>query len=292
MTVRAGQAIEWIPVDRINILNPRSRDRQTFKEIVENIGLVGLKRPITVTRRADADGPAFDLVCGQGRLEAYVALGQSEVPALVVTADVEACLVASLVENCARRRHDAMELLQDIARMRAAGQSPGDIARKIGVSTDYVHDISRLIDNGEIRLLRAVDAGMMPLSVAIDIAQASDHAVQRALQDAYDRKLLRGSKLLAARKLVEARRTRGRSLGKETPISSADLVREFEADVGRKQDIVRRGNAARDRMLLVIAAVRRLLADDRFVLLLESEQLSTLPASISRRLCREPAASP
>lgn len=284
MTLASGPAIEWIPVDRIAVLNPRSRDKQTFREIVENIGEIGLKRPITVTRRDEADGPAYDLVCGQGRLEACRALGQAAVPALVVVADIEDCLVASLVENCARRRHNAMDLLQDIGRMRSAGQGIAEIARKIGVSTDYVQDIARLMDNGETRLLRAVDAGTLPLSVAIGIADASDHDVQRALQDAYDSKLLRGRKLLAAKRLVEARRKRGRSLAREAPMSSADLVREFEADAARKQDIIRRGNAARDRMLLVIAAVRRLLGDDRFVSLIESEQLSTLPASIGRRL--------
>jgi ParB family chromosome partitioning protein len=32
---------------------------------VESIALVGLKRPITVTRRAEAEGDVYDLVCGQ-----------------------------------------------------------------------------------------------------------------------------------------------------------------------------------------------------------------------------------
>jgi ParB family chromosome partitioning protein len=41
----------------------------TFQGIVSNIGKVGLKKPITVTRRApDADGTEYDLGCGEGRL--------------------------------------------------------------------------------------------------------------------------------------------------------------------------------------------------------------------------------
>ena len=39
------------------------------------------------------------LVCGQGRLEAFQSLGQREIPALVVEADSDDCLVMSLVEN-------------------------------------------------------------------------------------------------------------------------------------------------------------------------------------------------
>lgn len=95
-TARPAQRVEWIPLDRITIVNPRTRNKRVFKEIVDNIAQVGLKRPITVTRRMEADGPFYDLVCGQGRLEAYRALGQAEVPALVVSADPEDCLIASV----------------------------------------------------------------------------------------------------------------------------------------------------------------------------------------------------
>jgi ParB family chromosome partitioning protein len=86
MTEGAGPAVELIPADRITIVNPRVRNRRIFKEIVENIAELGLKRPITVTRHDRPDDPWFDLVCGEGRLEAYRALGQSEIPALVIEA--------------------------------------------------------------------------------------------------------------------------------------------------------------------------------------------------------------
>lgn len=109
-----AQRVEMIPIDKITIVNPRLRNKRVFKGIVENISDIGLKRPITVTRRQGDDGPLYDLVCGQGRLEAFRLLEQTEVPALIVTADPEDCLVASLVENCARRQHQAVDLLQDI----------------------------------------------------------------------------------------------------------------------------------------------------------------------------------
>lgn len=130
---RPAQRIEWIPLDRITVMNPRIRNKRVFREIVDNIAQIGLKRPITVTRRVEADGPFYDLVCGQGRLEAYQALGQSEIPALVVSADPEDCLIASLVENCARRQHSAFDLLQDIGGMRERGYSVAQIARKTGL---------------------------------------------------------------------------------------------------------------------------------------------------------------
>ncbi|MCI5073979.1 plasmid partitioning protein RepB C-terminal domain-containing protein [Oricola sp.] len=289
MTARPAQRVEWIPIDRISVVNPRLRNKRVFKEIVENIAQIGLKRPITVTRRAEADGPFYDLVCGQGRLEAYQELGQMEVPALVVNADVEDCMISSLVENCARRQHKAMDLLQDIGRMRKEGYSVPAIASKTGLSAEYVYGVSRLLEQGEHRLLQSVEARTIPLSVAVEIAEADDHGVQRALQDAYEKGILRGKKLLVAKKLVERRRRRGPGLpnyDKPAPerISSKALLRAYEEDAEHKRDLIRRANATRDRLALISEALKRLSRDAGFSELLETEGLGTMPEAISRRI--------
>jgi ParB family chromosome partitioning protein len=89
MVDRPSPAVELIPVERITVVNPRVRNKRIFKEIVDNIAELGLKRPITVTRHDQEDGHRYDLVCGEGRLEAYRVLGQREIPALVIEADTE-----------------------------------------------------------------------------------------------------------------------------------------------------------------------------------------------------------
>ena len=114
MVAETSQTAELIPVDQTSVVNPRVRNRKVFDEIVESIAELGLKRPITVARRDQTDGPHYELVCGQGRLEAYRALGQEKIPALVIDASSEDCLVMSLVENLARRQHRAIDLLRDI----------------------------------------------------------------------------------------------------------------------------------------------------------------------------------
>jgi ParB family chromosome partitioning protein len=77
--------IEMIPVEQIHVLNPRSRNKRLHREIIDNIGTIGLKRPITVSRKAGVQGvSSYDLVCGQGRLEAFQSLGHKEIPAFVV----------------------------------------------------------------------------------------------------------------------------------------------------------------------------------------------------------------
>jgi ParB family chromosome partitioning protein len=289
MTATPAQRVEMIPIERITILNPRVRNQRVFNEIVENIAQVGLKRPITVTRKAEADGPFYDLVCGQGRLEACRALGHSEVPALVVSADEEDCLVSSLVENCARRQHHAVDLLQDVGGMKDRGYSTTEIAKKTGLSYEYVLGVARLLENGEERLLRAVESGMMPISVAVDIADAEDGDVQAALQTAYESKQLRGRKLIAARRLVETRRRRGKGMRNEVqrpkrPLSSEALVRAYEEETARKRALIRRSETAKARLTFITEALRTLADDDEFYRLIESEGLDNLPANLAQRI--------
>src|SRR3954465_13497991 len=204
--------VEMIPIDRITVLNPRVRNKKIFRQIISNIAQLGLKKPITVTLREADDGPRYELVCGQGRLEAYQALGQQLIPALVVDADTEDCMVMSLVENLARRQHRAIDLLHDIEGLKKRGYNETAIAHKTGLTIEYVRAVLRLLKHGEHRLLRAVEAGQIPVSVALDIAAASDSETQLILQQAYEKKLLRGHKLIAARRLVEQRQRRGKGL--------------------------------------------------------------------------------
>jgi len=132
------QAVEIIPISSINVPNPRARNRKAFKEIVGSIAALGLKRPITVRRRMDGAVAQYDVVCGQGRLEAYQALGQREIPAIVVDASNEDSAIMSLVENCARRQHRSIDLLRDIEGLRERGYDFDEVARKTGLSPEYV----------------------------------------------------------------------------------------------------------------------------------------------------------
>jgi ParB family chromosome partitioning protein len=293
MTAIPAQKVEMIPIPRITVVNPRERNKKHFKEIISNIGQVGLKRPITVTRRMEAGGPYYDLVCGQGRLEAFKALGQQEVPALVVNANKEDCLVASIVENCARRQHRAIDYLQDIGAMKGRGHSVPEIARMTGLSDEYIYAVVRFLEKGEERLLRSVETGQIPFSVALEIAEAEDHDIQAALQSAYERKLLRGKKLMAAKRLIEQRRQQGKGLKhveskpRTRPVSSEALLRAFQEDVDRKRILIRRAEMAKARLVFVIEAMRKLLSDKQFSNMLAEEGLVSLPEALVSRLGNE-----
>jgi ParB family chromosome partitioning protein len=104
--------IRLIAVDAISVLNPRVRNKRVFQELVTSIERLGLKKPITVSQRPGRQ--RYDLVCGQGRLEAFIALGQAEIPAIIIDAAEDDCFVMSLVENLARRQHTPLELVRAI----------------------------------------------------------------------------------------------------------------------------------------------------------------------------------
>ncbi|MGO4328756.1 ParB/RepB/Spo0J family partition protein [Cupriavidus sp. M-11] len=284
--------VRMIPIDRVQVLNPRERNGRVFEEIVGNIKLIGLKKPITVTPRAGANGDErYMLVCGEGRLKAFRSLGETTIPALVVHVSDEDAFLMSLTENIARRQCRSLELLSGIRQLHDQGYTPKNIAEKTGLTQQYVQGILTLLQQGEERLLVAVEKGSIPLNVALTIVGAGDDdkAVQAALQEAYESGKLRGKQLMDARRVIERRQTLGRSAAHRMPrkmsdVTSSSLVRTYQNEVERQKAIVRKAEFAQQRLLFVIGALRQLFVDENFVNLLRAEDLATLPKYLSERV--------
>jgi ParB family chromosome partitioning protein len=286
----ATPEIRAIPLDEITILNPRARNKKIFSELVTSIAHLGLKKPITVSARTDGSG--YDLVCGQGRLEAFLALGQTEIPAIVIEASVEDCFVMSLVENLARRQHSPLEFVREIGSLRERGYSITEIAVKTDFSDEYVYAVCYLLDHGEERLLAGVEKGIIPPTIAMEIARAKDSHVQKALAEAYERKTLPGNQIIAIRRIVEQRNLTGKtvhSIGGTGPASkkkltATALVRAYRKETERQKLLVRKATLAQSRLLFVVNALKRLLADEHFVTLLRAESMGTMPRPLAERL--------
>lgn len=290
MTDNSQQTVEMIPIEQIEVVNPRVRNVKVFREIVENISKIGLKRPITVARQTGSAEVKYDLVCGQGRVEAYRALKQTHIPAFVIDATSQDCMVMSLVENLARRQHRAIDLLHDIQGLKRRGYDEIDIATKTGLTLEYARAVVRLLDSGEHRLLRAVESGHLPVSVAVEIAEVEDSEVQRVLHEAYERKLLRGTKLAAVKRLIAQRQRRGKGLdktGSRRPLSVERLLRTYRDDAEKKRAMVQKADVTKGRLVFIIEALRTLFNDEHFLTLLQAEGLETLPGNIGARLSGE-----
>ncbi|MEM1333308.1 MAG: plasmid partitioning protein RepB C-terminal domain-containing protein [Actinomycetota bacterium] len=291
MTDQRDRQVHQIPIADIEVVNPRQRGRKKFRQIVDNIGRLGLKKPITVTpRNGDSPNGKYYLVCGQGRLEAFRELGQTVIPALVVDATRNELYLMSLVENLARRSHSSVELLGKIDALKERGYSFSEIAKKTDLTISYVRSIVKLLKRGEERLLTAVEKGQIPVNVAITIACSDDHEVQRALTEAYEKNDLRGQRLLAARKLIEKRRTAGKKMGgrvrrsSNSRVTSNDLMKTYQQETNRQRLVIQKSKLCETRLLFVVSALRELFEDDRFVELLKAESLDSLPAYLDQQL--------
>lgn len=280
-------SVTMVEIDRIRVPNPRVRSKMSFDQLIDSISKVGLKKPITLARESEGQGfEGFDLVCGQGRLEAFIALGQRKIPAIIENFSNEDRMLRSVVENVARRHHKPLELLSDIGELRKRGYSYPEIASKTGLTQTYVRAIGRLLEKGEARLISAVETGQMPLHVALEIAEVDLDGAQQALAKAYETGALRGKNLLGAKRIVEQREKRGktqktgRSSERGSRLSANGLIRANKQETERQKLLVRRAENTQNRLRFIVSAMRSLLADAHFTTLLRAEKLETLPSKL------------
>src|SRR5262249_31795438 len=202
----------------------------------------------------------------------------------------EDLLLMSLAENLARRKHSTVELVREIRALKERGYCHSEIARKTDLDVSYIRAVIQLLDRGEERLLLAVEKGHLPVSIAIAIATSDDKAIQKALQEAYERNDLRGKALLRARRLIENRRARGkkpRSSPREPrgrPVSTESLLKTYQQETIRQKMIIQKAKICETRLLFAVSALKQLFKDDHFVTLLRAEGLNSLPAFLAEQV--------
>lgn len=296
MTVTRPQTIEMIPISRITVLNPRARNKRQHREIVNNIETIGLKRPITVSKHDGPGGTRYDLVCGEGRLEAFQMLGQTEIPAVVIEASESECLVMSLVENIARRVQRPIDVMNEIGALRKRGYTEAEISRKIGITSSWVSMIVTLLERGEERLLSAVETGLIPISLAMEISRAESEEAQNLLLEAYETGKLRGKKLASVRRLLDLRmRGRSKSIsagkfgrkGSTRKLTASDLMQVYQREAEKQRLLVKKSDFTQTRLLFIVEAIKDLLTDDGFLTLLRAEGLETMPRALAMRIAGE-----
>lgn len=282
--VARASSIEQIPLELIKVINPRQRNKKVFARLVENIANLGLKRPITVART----NAGFDLVCGQGRFEAFKVLGERKIPCVVITAsDVDRYLI-SLVENLARRKHSNRDLLEAINSLHDRGYTTKQISQKTCLDYNYVGGILILLRQGEERLISAVEKGWLPIKIAITVARSDDTVTQAAMLDAYENGLLKGEQLMKVRRLIDNRRAGGKCFKhQKTPVkitTSRQLLNAYQSEVRRQRLMVKKADIGEQRLLFIVTALRRLLSDEYFCSLLKSEGIEDMPQVLADRV--------
>ena len=280
---RFSEEIIDIPIEEINILNKRNRNKTRHTEITDNIVAVGIKNPILVRPNNSKSGKKYDLICGQGRIESMIACGQTSVPAIIRHISRKEAAIESIAENSVRRPQSSAANIAEIKRMRDDGNTPPEIARKIGMSSSQMHRMITLIERGEDRLLAGAESGKIPLNVAVQIAE-TDRDEQHVLQEAYEKGLLKGRSLIEAKKMLQRRSTYGKSLKrtkkqteKQRQSAVTVLMSDYKAMVSRKKKAVQKSEIVEVNLKFIAEAIYVLLKDENYRTLLKAENLTDLP---------------
>lgn len=221
-------------------------------------------------------------------------LGQTEIPAVVIEASENECLVMSLVENIARRTPRPIDIMREIGALRSRGYNDAAIGEKIGVGASWVNMIVSLLERGEERLVAAVETGLIPITLAMEISKAETEEAQNVLLDAYETGKLRGKKLAAVRRMLDMRMRSQRKgllptgrLGRKASsrrLTAADLMEIYQREAEKQRLLVKKSDFTQTRLLFIVEALKDLLADDGFVNLLRAEGLATMPRALAARV--------
>ena len=170
-------------------------------------------------------------------------------------------------ERCGQAVQDSdTDLIREIGNLRKRGYNDRQIANKIGVAPDYVGMIAGLLERGDERLVSAVETGLLPLNLAIDISKTDAEGGQRALMDAYTQKKLRGKKLAAVRRLIQLRDAQGPHLhrnrfgrrdGAKRPLTSDSLVRAYQQEAERQKLLIKKAELTQCRLFRLQFQVSR-----------------------------------
>ncbi|MDX6734977.1 ParB/RepB/Spo0J family partition protein [Yersinia kristensenii] len=283
------EEIKLIDISAIRIVNPRSRNKSIHDELVESIRKIGLKKPITI-RLSDSPNETYvyDLICGQGRIEAYEALGEKQIPAIVKFVDHENGHIMSLAENIARRKPRSTELLNSIIELKNKGFTELEIANKIGRSKNWVNSIVSLKENGEDKLLTAVESGKIPIYLAVEISRTKGNGIQNLLLEGFNSGELNSKQIAVIKRILAQRETSGKGSDnnafvqgiKRKRITAEELRDLYQENVKQHKIIHTRSEFTISSLMLVKEIMMNLLQNKEFSGLLSTENLNSVPAFI------------
>ena len=270
-----------IPIDSIKVINSRNRDMEKFKDNVRSIKNVGQYKPIIINKRRLTKTGFYELVCGEGRLNAHRQLGKTLIRAEVVDIPPKLAHLMTLGENIARNPMATSEFAMILGQMRDEGMHLEEISTICGRSVAYISKIITLVKKGETRLVKGVEDGILPLDFACSVAESDNRSIQHLLIDAFDSGLVRASNVVAVRKLIEERVGLDKQVASAQkegkPMTLEQLRKEIISTTRKKEDFVHQANTKMNRIMAIVMQLETLSQDKVFVELAEMNGLVNLP---------------
>jgi len=278
-----------IPLDKIKVLNSRNRDPAGFKHNVRSIGEVGLRMPIVVNERFYKRTGYYDLVCGEGRFLAYKELNRQTILAEVINCDRKKALLHSLVENIARVPPGTMWFAHEVKRMHDSGCPYEQIGKITGFSVSYIQQYIRLVEQGEERLIKGVEAGVFPISFAVQVAKSDSSSIQNLLMDAFDNGIVNSTNLTMVRSIIASRLSQGSNSSipssPRIPYTPTEYtINQLKADITKitkdKEAFVREASMKENRLFTLLEGLKIIWQDSELVNLIHAKGIGPMPQLI------------
>lgn len=129
-----------------NPLQPRKEFApQELAELQQSLSAHGMLQPVTV--RTSQAGRGYELIAGERRFRAAIALGWKDIPALVKDVDDSTLLALALIENLQRADLNPIEEAEGYKRLTVDfGMTQAQVAELVGKSRPTVANLLRLLE--------------------------------------------------------------------------------------------------------------------------------------------------
>jgi ParB family transcriptional regulator, chromosome partitioning protein len=266
-----------IPIDKIKVINSRTRDKDQFDMNVQSIDGVGMMKPVRVNDKFVEATGFYELICGEGRLLAHRQLRKSKILAEVVTCTRKEALLQSLIENIARTKPGSMDFARELKRLRDEGWEYSQIAQIACKSEAYIREYIRLVEQGEERLIHGVECGIFPIKFAIQVAATEDSQIQNVLMDAFDAGLVTTNNFGQARRIIAARSKQSKKSSTTRDYTVGQLQHDIADATRVKTSYVREAKSKENRFMTLLSAVNTLFKDAQLLQLLRQHNLEKRP---------------
>lgn len=274
---------EMIPIDKIRVINSRTRDEGQFSLNVQSIQAIGQIKDIRVNDKFLEKEGFYELICGEGRLIAQQRVGNTHIRAEIVTCTRKQANIESLVENLARSRPGTMDHARELKQLHDEGWDFDRLAKITCRTSEYVRQYIRLIEKGEDRLIQGVEQSVFPISFAVLVAQSDDATIQHVLMDAFDQGIVNSQNFARARTIISARSERRNRKGRRAEAYTvAALTEDISSATHAKDSFAREAQGKESRLYTLLDGLGTLWGDASFLQLLQDEHLDTRPELAGR----------
>jgi ParB/RepB/Spo0J family partition protein len=175
-----------IDTDSIKFFVRRSRAAGAYSRLKESIRELGLKQPIHVKdishwppsdrRRSDGGLFKYELICGQGRLQAFRELGWMRIPAMIIDVPEEEIVGRFLAENVMRKKLSWYQKANLVRKDVDSGMDLEAIRQKYFVTTGQVYKYLRILRQASDTLLSAAEIEKLSMNQAEELTSVDAKA--------------------------------------------------------------------------------------------------------------------